>query len=363
MPGRKNQIRVCYVLSYRCPEYVRTGSLTQALGRVPGIEVLKTVNRARGIWRYAQTLRGLLNLRIEKDPDRYILGFRGYEIFWIVRIVTWGRPLILDHMMSPYDSLVHEKKLIKEGGIVGRILHLYERSILHSADIVLTDTQPHRSYLAGQFGVDAGKIHPIPVGADEEMFKPAPAALHRGGKGLFRVLFYGSFLPLHGVDIILKAAQVLRDRPMKFTIIGGRGRALRDFHETRKRLKLDNVVHKRWVPYEQLPDLIQEADVCLGGPFGGTGQARRVVTGKTFQSLAMGKPVIVGTTGHDYGFRDKENCLLVSQGDEEALARAIRWCFENRDQLPAIGNNGLQLYRERFSTDRIQKILQGILEP
>ena len=361
MPSRKNKIRVCYVLSYRCPEYVRTRSLIQSLRKIPGIEVLQAVNRARGIWRYAQTLWRLLTLRAEKDPDCYILGFRGYEIFWIVRILTWGRLLILDHMMSPYDSLVHEKKLVKEGGMVGRIIHLYERSILRSADIVLTDTEPHRSYLAGQFGVDAEKIHPIPVGTDEEVFKPVPVPSHRGKKDLFHVLFYGSFLPLHGIDIILRAAQVLRDSPMRFTIIGGKGRALRDFHEMRKRLDLNNIIHKKWVPYEQLPDAIQEADVCLGGPFGDTGQAHRVITGKTFQSMAMGKPVIVGKTGHDYGFRDKENCLLVAQGDKEELARTIRWCFENQDQLPVIGDNGLHLYREHFSTDRIRKILQEIL--
>ncbi|MBW2560148.1 MAG: glycosyltransferase [Deltaproteobacteria bacterium] len=361
MPGGKNKIRVCYVLSYRCPGYVRTRSLIQSLSSIRGIEVLKAVNRARGIWRYPQTLLRLLTLRIGKDPDCYLLGFRGYEIFWIVRILTWGRPLILDHMMSPYDSLVHEEKLVREGGMAGRVIYLYERSILRSADIVLTDTEPHRSYLAGQFGVDAGKIHPIPVGTDEEVFKPVSVASHRGKKDLFHVLFYGSFLPLHGIDIILEGAHILQDKPIRFTIIGGRGRALKDFNEMKKRLDLNNIIHKKWVPYEQLPDMIQKADVCLGGPFGNTGQARRVITGKTFQSLAMGKPVIVGKTGHDYGFRDKKNCLLVSQGDKEELARAIRWCFENQDQLPVIGENGLQLYRERFSTDRTRKILQEIL--
>ncbi|MDD5723908.1 MAG: glycosyltransferase [Syntrophales bacterium] len=340
---------------------MRTKSLVQSLNKIHGVEVLEAVNRTRGIWRYAQTLWRLLTLRIGKDPDCYILGFRGYEIFWIVRILAWGRPLILDHMMSPYDSLVHEKKLIKEGGVFGRIIHLYERSILRSADIVLTDTEPHRSYLVGQFGVDAEKIHPIPVGTDEEVFKPVPVRARRVKKDLFHVLFYGSFLPLHGINVILETAQVLRDSPIRFTIIGGTGRALREFHEMRKSLKLDNVAHRRWVPYEQLPDLIQEADVCLGGPFGDTGQAHRIVTGKTLQSLAMGRPVIVGKTGDDYGFRDKENCLLVSQGDKEDLARAIRWCFENQDRLPMIGDGGGQLYRKRFSTDRIRKVLQEIL--
>ncbi|MBN2397140.1 MAG: glycosyltransferase [Deltaproteobacteria bacterium] len=363
MPSGSDTIRVCYILSYRSPEYVRTASLLQALRRIHGIEVLTAVNEARGIRRYAQTLRRLLALKAGKDPDCYILGFRGYELFWIVRMLTRGKPLILDHLMSPYDSLVHERKRVREGGVIAGIIRRYERSILRHADIVLTDTPLHRSYLSGLFGVDAGKIRAVPVGTDEELFRPASAPVPGDGDDLFRVLFYGSFLPLHGIDVILEAARILRDTPIRFTVIGGRGRPLRAFHDTVERLGLDHVAHRRWVPYRRLPGLIREADVCLGGPFGGTGQARRVVTGKALQALAMGKAVIVGAAADACGFQDRENCLLVPQGDGEELARAIRWCFENRNRLPAIGEGGLRLYRERFSIGCIQENLRGMLVP
>ena len=193
------------------------------------------------------------------------------------------------------------------------------------------------------------------------MFKPVPFISHEDKKNLFSVLFYGSFLPLHGINIILAVAHILKDKPISFTIVGGRGKALRDFNEMKKRLNLKNIIHKKWVPYEQLPDVIQKADVCLGGPFGNTGQAHRVITGKTFQFLATGKPVIVGKIEHDYGFRDKENCLLVSQGNEMNLAEAILWCSENQDRLSMIGSKGLELYRNNFSIDRIRKILQELL--
>jgi glycosyltransferase involved in cell wall biosynthesis len=361
MHNKNSKTKVCYVLSYRCPDYVRTKSLIQALKKINDIEIFEAVNRAKGMFRYAQTLCRLFALRIIQNPDYYILGFRGYEIFWGVRIITLGRPLIVDHMMSPYDSLVNEKKIVKKGGVIDRFIRFYEKSLLRYADIILTDTDLHRIYFADQFAVLAEKIHPIPVGADENVFRPVPVMLHKDEKDLFAVLFYGSFLPLHGINIILTAAHLLRDKPIRFTIIGGKGRALRDFNEMRKRLKLTNIIHKVWIPYEQLPDMIQKSDVCLGGPFGDTGQAHRVITGKTFQSLAMGKAVIVGKTGHDDGFRDKENCLLVSQGKEEELAGAILWCFENQDQLPAIGSNGLNLYRDNFSTECMRKILQEII--
>ena len=361
MHNKNKKIKVCYILSYRCPNYIRTKTLTGALKRMDNVVLFEAVNTTKGICRYAQTLILLLWIRIKKNPDYYILGFRGYEIFWIVRFITFGKVLIFDHMMSPYDSLVNEKKIVRNGGLFDRLICFYEKSILRHTDIILTDTDLHKTYFASQFAVNAEKIHSIPVGTDEDMFKPVPFISHGDKKDFFSVLFYGSFLPLHGIDIILAVAHLLRDKPISFTIIGGRGKALRDFNEMKKRLDLNNIIHKKWVPYEELPDVIQKADVCLGGPFGNTGQAHRVITGKTFQSLAMGKPVIVGKIEHDYGFRDKENCLLVSQGNKRNLAEAILWCSENQDKLPAIGNNGLELYRNNFSIDRIRKILQEIL--
>ena len=361
MHNKNKKIKVCYILSYRCPDYVRTKTLTEVLKRTGNVVLFEAVNTIKGLFRYVQTLILLLWVRINKNPDYYILGFRGYEIFWIVRFITFGKTLIFDHMMSPYDSLVNEKKIVKKGGLTDRFISFYERSILRYADIILTDTDLHKTYFASQFAVNTEKIHSIPVGTDENVFKPVPYILHEDKKDLFNVLFYGSFLPLHGIGIILAVAHLLQDKPISFTIIGGRGKALRDFNEMKKRLDLNNIIHRKWVSYEQLPDVIQKADICLGGPFGNTGQAHRVITGKTFQFLAMGKPVIVGKIEHDYGFRDKENCLSVLQGNEKDLAEAILWCYENQDKLAGIGSNGLKLYRNNFSIDRIGKILREIL--
>ena len=125
------------------------------------------------------------------------------------------------------------------------------------------------------------------------------------------------------------AANVLRDKPIQFKIIGGKGRELKRFYNLIHGLTLYNVCHEMWAPYDTLPQMIHDADVCLGGPFSGTGQAMRVISGKTFQSLAMAKPTIIGQIDHDYGFVDKENCLIVRQASYTELADKIAWCFEN----------------------------------
>lgn len=355
------KVSVCYVHSYRFPDYIRTRTLLQALRTMEDVELLEARNTSKGFTRYLETLWKLAVLRVSRNPDCYLLGFRGDEIFWLVRLITLGRPLIFDHMMSPYDSLLNERKTIRRGGAIAKLVYLYERSALNCSRQVLTDTDLHREYFQGLFRLPPGKVVAIPVGADEEVFHPVKAGEVSGPRTGFEVLFYGSFLPLHGVDVILQAASLLRHLPIHFTLIGGSNASRPATEATIRQMNLEQVTLAPWVELEALPGLIASADVTLGGPFGGTGQAYRVVTGKTFQVLAIAKPVIIGESGGDYGFRDKGNCLVVPQGDAEALARAIEWAFRHPPELVALGQRGYDLYRSRYSVRQVAEQLRPVL--
>jgi glycosyltransferase involved in cell wall biosynthesis len=262
-------------------------------------------------------------------------------------------------MMSPYDSLVNETRRIRKGSLAGQLAYLYEKKVLQSSQLVLTDTPLNQRYFCEMFGIPFDKTLALPVGADERVFTRIVARNTRKDNQ-FSVLFYGSFLPLHGVDIILECAKLLRDLPIHFTLIGGVRTDLAPLRATIDRFRLRNVSHLPWVEYEKLPEQINRADLCLGGPFGNTGQARRVVTGKTFQFLASGKPTVVGEIDWDYGFVDKVNCLLVAQGNPPALADAISWAYAHWEELDEIGERGRKLYLRSFSIDRIASSIRNI---
>lgn len=351
-------MKVCYILCYYFPQYVRTQTLIDGLGRIEGMQIHTTINRKTGWWRYIEALSKLALVRLTQRPDFYILGFRGYETYWPVRLLTWGKPLILDHMMSPYDSLLHEKKRVKPGGLVDKLIYHYERGILRNASGVLTDTINHQRFFAQLFRLDESRFHPVYVSADENLFRPVPTIRK---KSRFQIFFYGSFLPLHGVRHVLSAATLLRDLPVEFHLVGGHKTDLNQFHRQISRMKLANVVHTPWIEYYELPNAIAQADLCLGGPFGNTGQAQRIITGKTYQFLAMAKPTVVGRIEPNQGFVDKHNCLLVPQADAQALANAIRWAFSNQDALADIATQGHALYQERFSTYQISQTLKDVI--
>ncbi|NNF55481.1 MAG: hypothetical protein HKN03_13695 [Acidimicrobiales bacterium] len=353
-------IRVCYVLAYRDPEYVRTRTLIAALESLGHIQLTTVINTQRGVRRYGEVLRMLVKQRRQK-PDVYILGFRGHELYWLVRMIAAGRPIIFDAFLSPSDVLQSEAKHGRSGQLLGHIVAPMERAILRNASAVLVDTQNHAELFSERFRVAAELITALPVGA-----YPVPdvdRAVENPDSPL-QVLFYGSVLPLHGLSVVFAALERLENVALRLRTIGGTAESIEQLRGSLVHGPKMEIAHSEWVP---LPDIIASeipaADLCLGGPFGGTPQALRVVTGKTYQFLAGCRATVVGRTpDHELlGFADRYNCLIVDQDDPQQLADTIRWADENRDELPEIGMRGRELFDRSFTVEAIATALEPVL--
>lgn len=353
-------MQIAYVLAYRAPRYIRTESLLTALRSWSGVKVTVARNTHSGLRRYMETWRALRQLHDETTPDIYMLGFRGHEIFFPFLWLTRGKPLIFDAMMSPYGSLHDEHGDSKLYRCLAKLIYPFERWMLRHADLVLTDTQLHAEYYARTFGLPIQHFRALPVGAIEPTTN-AIGSTH-DDRNPFSVLFYGSFLPLHGIEVIVAAAALLTGLPIRFDFIGGTKAHARSLRRLCQTSCVTNFTYRRWVEFEQLLKKdIPNADLCLGGPFGGTPQARRVVTTKTSQCLALGKATVIGHIDEDYGFVDRSNCLLVAQADPDALAASIRWAFENRASLCELGERGRNVYQAHLSAHVIATRLQSAL--
>lgn len=356
----RDPIKVCHVVSYRAPAYIRTLSLRAALRQVDGCEVFDATNSRTGFGRYFETIGKALRIRLQHNPDVYVLGFRGHEIFWIIRLIAIGKPLIFDAFMSPSDALLSEGKAGFLGRIAGMLVYPFEWFCLHLSARCLTDTVLHRQFFADRFALTENKTDVVYVGAVPSE-KPVATSGNRDDKPL-SVLFYGTFQPLHGMDVLLRACKRLEGKPIEFRIIGGTGKALERFLHLLEELQPGNIRHDTWVDFEELQsNIIPKADLCLGGPFGGTPQAMRVITGKTFQFLEQAKPTVIGKIDEPVAFSDRNNCLLVEQADVDGLAEAFEWALEHREALPAIGANGRKLFEKQFSIQALAVQLEGAL--
>lgn len=350
---------VCIITCYNQPDYVRARSLRAAVERMPDAELVVVKNSSKGVLRYPQVLWRLLVTRITKNPDVYILTFRGYEMVPFVWLLTLGKWFVFDEFINLVEWVAYEHQKIKPGSILYKIVWAYYRLLLAMPQKILADTEAHADYSAQLMGIHVDKYVVVPVATDETVFTPLSKSPKRDPNAPLQVFYYSNMLPLHGIAYVLGAAEKLQGKPIRYVISGGDAKTEAAVEAVRK--KGVDIEYHRWIPFDLLPQYAHNSDLSLGGPFGGTLQANMVITGKTYQFMAAGAATVVGRIDHKTPFVDKKNCLLVDQTSVDSLADAFLWALEHRNKLPEIGAAGRKTYVEEMSVERVREILEAEL--
>jgi len=233
-----------------------------------------------------------LVLRYLRAPahDAVIVPYLGQFDVIFLKPFAWlrRRPVVWDMFISLYDTVVSDRQMVRPTNPVAYGLRALEWCACRAASLVVLDTETHARRIAAMFGLAEGRTGAVPVGAEPEAFaRIAPRASHDGPT---RILFYGQFIPLHGIATILEAALSERGRAHHWHLIGtGQDNAVAEAALADG--TSPHVTWERWRPYEQLIDAIEDADVCLG-IFGASEKAASVIPNKVYQCLVAGRTVI-----------------------------------------------------------------------
>lgn len=290
--------------------------------------------------------------------DVVVVGYTGQADVFPARALAGltGRPVVLDAFLSLYDTAVSDRGLAREGGVAARLLRFLDRASSRAADLVLLDTRAHARYFERLTGLPAGRFADVPVGEDDRVFPPVPPPPRRGA---LRVLWFGTFVPLQGAEVVLGAAERLAGEPVRFRMVG-RGQRLPELRARAEALPNLDLV-PRWVPPEELHTEIAAADVCLG-IFGTGAKARRVIPCKVYDALSVGRAVVTADTpGARELLRDGESAVLVRPGDPDDLARGVRRLMEDEGLRLRVAEGGRRLFAERASPDAVGRKLLGLL--
>ncbi|MCI0655839.1 MAG: glycosyltransferase family 4 protein [Acidobacteria bacterium] len=276
----------------------------------------------RWAWAYASLSAKFL---ISDRPDFLLVGYSGhFDVFPAWCLSRLRRvPLVFDVFLSLYDSMVLDRGAIGRRSLKARILAWVDRNSCRLADRILLDTSAHVSFFCEQFGLPREKFWVLPIGADDQVFKPAP--LRESNGHVYTVLHFGRYIPLHGLETIVRAAAALESSGEKcrFLLVGD-GEERQSVANLAKSLEVSSVEFIETQSPSRIAEMLKETDLSLG-IFGTTGKASRVVPNKVYEAMAAGRPVITGDSPAAREFlRDGEDCLLCEAGSPQALATAIR---------------------------------------
>jgi glycosyltransferase involved in cell wall biosynthesis len=285
-----------------------------------------------------------------------------------------ARPVVFDPLAARYETKILDRGRRPADSLTARWNWWIDALAFRLSDIVLADTAAHAAYYTKAFGVPTRKLVVVPVGYDDALFDPdrvasvtarasssapvRPSAAPAGAP--FTVLFFGSFLPLHGVEAVVEAARAvhLRDPAILFRFVGS-GDTWTRVRTLASDLGATNCVFEPWAQLAALPALVASADVALG-IFGRTDKARRVVPHKLFQSLGMRKPVITARTpAVEEFFAHGENIWLCDEPYAETLAAAVVRLKTDAALRERLATNGYRTVKERFTPAAIVAALRG----
>lgn len=291
-----------------------------------------------------------------------IVGFNGQLDVLLLRLLTlrYGPRIVYAPLVSVTETLIDDRARYARDGLVARLFRTLDRLCCRAADVVVADTHEHRRYFVERLGIDPGRVVVCHLGADNSVFRPLPDIAPASERGEpVEVLYFGQYLPLHGLDVVVDAIGRLSTREdLRFTFIGTgeeRPRIQRLVEASRA-----NAEFRDWVPYDELGARIARADIVLG-VFGASAKARMVVPNKVYEAALVGRTILTADTPaiHEV-FTDGEDIALC-RADGADLARRIVELAGDAAKRRALGEAASQLMRRRFSDEALGNAWSGAL--
>lgn len=175
----------------------------------------------------------------------------------------------------------------------------------------------------------------------------------------FTIVFTGNIGYAQGLDILPKAAELLKGEKISFLMVGdGRYRAELE-EEIIKRNVLEMFQFVGRVKGEEVPAYLAQADVALVS-FKDSPLFEKTIPAKLQSYMACGMPILAVANGETKRIIEEAECgVCVPLGDSERLAEAIRLLSQmNGGQMR---KNALRYSEEKFSKKKLMDFMEQFL--
>lgn len=262
------------------------------------------------------------------------------------------RPMIIaDCFISIWDSGFSDRKIASGSGRLAGVIKSIEAWCLRAADAVLVDTIENAEFVGRELAIEEQRIHVVPLSLDvDNLLELHPVS--RVCSRPLRVLYVGTFVPLHGFNVIVSAMrEMLPSDSIAFRIIGDGQEAQVLEAAIRQGLPCSVDWIREWLTAEELVHHYEWSDVCLG-VFGPPGKANRVLPFKLYAALAAGRAVVThASMGAPAPIRPPVNTCERSGA---SLAAALRRLSSKQDEVQISGLQGRHYFLENLSAHAIR---------
>lgn len=282
---------------------------------------------------------------------------------WAVALVRRA-PLVLE-VRDLWPRVLVDMGQLSESSLVYRILTVLESFLYSRASRIVVMAEGSRDVLIAR-GISEKKIVYIPNGADPSDFEPSASRgvlRERFGFTDFTAIYAGAHGPANGLDLLLDAAELVRDLPIDIVLVGG-GVAKVKLQADAVRRGLLNVRFIDPVAKEEIPDLLHASDLGLHVLADVELFRTAVSPNKVFDYMAAGLPVLTNCPGIVSNLVEQTDCGR-AVGPHNLAVGMRDLASRTRLDLQRLGEAGRQWIAANQSREamaaRVSHLLQDVV--
>jgi len=272
-----------------------------------------------------------------------------------------GNPFLLE-IRDLWPKFAVDLGVIKNPLIIKASLWL-EKFLYRRADQVIVNSPGYVEHVKER---GAKKVSLIPNGVDPTMFDPQENGqefrLEYGLNDDFIVLYAGAHGLANNLDIVLEAAQILKnEKHIRFVMLGD-GKEKARLINRADEMDLSNILFLPTMPKEKMSAMLGAADACLAS-LQPIESFKTTYPNKVFDYLAAGRPVILAIDGVIREVVDQAQAgIFVPPGDAQQLARAVIYLRQNPEKAVQMGHSGRNFVENQFNRAILADKLAHLLE-
>lgn len=229
---------------------------------------------------------------------------------------------------------------------------LYRKSVL-----IPVQTQGIRDNIKARF--PHKNVYWLPNGVDTGFWKPeAYDTSWRTENGFspsdFIIVYAGIIGHAQGLEVIIDAANNLKDKPaIKFVLVGD-GPEKEKLQLLAKQSNVSNVYFFPSVEKTEMPRIVKACDAAVI-PLKKLELFKGAIPSKIFENLAFEKPLLLGVDGEARKlFIDEGKAGLYFEPENaEQLATQVKYMFDNTDKVTEMGKSGRDYALQNFDRQTI----------
>lgn len=340
---------------------------------IEGIKIIRTSIYATKSNKFSKRLRNYLSFT-------FSCVFKGYRnIEDIDVIITESPPLFLGYSGYILCKLKRAKYVFNISdlwpesavklGVLNNKLFIYLSTLLEEfcyrkAHLITGQTEGIVNNIKGRIK-DSSKVHLITNGVDTEFFTPLNRSdtLRKewGIEDKFALCYAGIHGIAQGLEIIINAANILREQKDICFVFIGEGPEKQKLISLKNEYKLENVLFMPMQEKKNMPKIIASMDATII-PLKKLELFKGALPSKMFEALASQLPIILSVEGEaEKLIKSAKAGICVEPENENEVAEAVLRLYNDSKLRHKLGENGRKYVIENYSRDAITKKLERLL--